>query len=137
MPNDMKATDTYDLEERTAVFGETVIELCLELPTTPVAAPLITQFVKASTSIGANYCEADDAESKADFRHKIALCRKEARETKHWCRMLAKACGKKAAALRALWKEAHELHLIFARIVRTTDANLRRERAAKKRPVSP
>ncbi len=131
----MKA-DTYDLEERTAVFGEKVIELCLELPTTPVASPLITQFVKASTSIGTNYCEADDAESKADFRHKIALCRKEACETKHWCRMLAKACAKQAVPLRTLWKEAHELHLIFARVVRTTDANLRRKRAAKKRPAS-
>lgn len=132
----MKA-DAYDLEERTAVFGETVIELCLELSSTPVSSPLITQFVRSSTSIGANYCEADDAESKADFRHKIALCRKEARETKHWCRMLAKACKAESTSLRALWKEAHELHLIFARIVRTTDANLRRERAAKKRLPSP
>jgi four helix bundle protein len=135
MSNEMKA-DAYDLEERTAVFGEAVIELCLELRATPVASPLITQFVRSSTSIGANYCEADDAESKADFRHKIALCRKEARETKHWCRMLAKACIKHAIPLRGLWKEAHELHLIFARIVRTTDANLRRERAAKKSPVA-
>lgn len=123
---------TYDLFERSAVFGEDVIEFCLGLPVTPVTSPLITQFVKAGTSIGANYCEADDAESKADFRHKIALCRKEAKETKHWCRMLAKACKPRAAALRALWKEAHELHLIFCKIIRTTDANLRRERAAKK-----
>ena len=104
MPNEMKA-DAYDLEERTAIFGEAVIELCLELPATPVAPPLISQFVRSATSIGANYREA---ESKADFRHKIALCRKESRETKHWCRMLAKAC-----------------------------ADLRRERAAKKSPMSP
>ena len=129
-------SEAYYLEERTAVFGESVIELCLELSTTPVSAPLITQFVKSSTSIGANYCEADDAESKADFRHKIAICRKEARETKHWCRMLAKALPKQADALRSLWKEANALHLNFARIVRTTDANLRRDRAAKKRPAT-
>ena len=122
----------FDLFERTAVFGENVIEFCLTLPTTPITAPLITQFVKSGTSLGANYGEADEAESKADFRHKIALCRKEAKETKHWCRMLAKACSKEAAALRALWKEAHELHLIFCKVIRTTDANLRRERAAKK-----
>lgn len=129
-------TDTYDLEERSAVFGESVIDFCLGLPATPINSPLITQFVKSATSIGANYCEADDAESKADFRHKIALCRKEARETEHWGRMLANACAKKAAPLRTPWKEAHELRLIFARIVRTTDANLHRERAAKKRPAS-
>jgi four helix bundle protein len=136
MTNEMKAPG-YDLEERTAAFGEAVIELCLALPANPVSSPLITQFVRSATSIGANYCEADDAESKADFRHKIALCRKEARETKHWCRMLAKACKLHATALRVQWKEAHQLHLIFARIVRSTDANLRRERAAKKRPASP
>lgn len=129
-------TDAYDLEERTASFGERVIELCIELPTTPVSSPLITQFVRSATSVGANYCEADDAESKADFRHKIALCRKEARETKHWCRMLAKALPDQAAPLRQLWKETNALHLIFARIVRTTDANLRSERVAKKRPAT-
>ncbi len=123
----------YDLEERTAAFGESVIELCLTLPANPVTTPLISQLVRSATSIGANYCEADDAESKADFRHKIALCRKEARETKHWCRMFAKALPPSATQLRLLWKEANELHLIFARVVRTTDSNLRRERATKKR----
>ncbi|MCX6937143.1 MAG: four helix bundle protein [Verrucomicrobia bacterium] len=124
----------YDLEKRTAVFGESVIEFCLGLPNTPINAPLITQFVKSATSLGANYGEADEAESKADFRHKIAICRKEAKETKHWCRMLAKACAKEADTLRVLWKESRELHLIFCKIIRTTDANLRRERTAKKAP---
>jgi four helix bundle protein len=81
----------FDLEERTAALGEAVIEFCLGLPFNPVAAPVISQLVRAATSIGANYCEADDAESKKDFRHKIALCRKESRETKYWCRMIAKA----------------------------------------------
>lgn len=122
----------YDLEARTASFGEAAIDFCLGLPATPITAPLITQFVKAGTSLGANYGEADEAESKADFRHKIAICRKESKESKHWCRMLAKACANEAKPLRELWKEAHELHLIFCKIIRTTDANLRRERAAKK-----
>lgn len=125
-------TQTYDLEERTAQFGENVIEYCLALPTTPVSAPLINQLVRAGTSIGANYCEADDAESKKDFRHKIGICRKEARETKYWCRMIAKAVPAKKTSARALWKEAHELHLIFAAIVRTTDRNLRA--AARRNP---
>ncbi|MBC8008863.1 MAG: four helix bundle protein [Burkholderiales bacterium] len=122
----------YDLDERTALFGEAVIDFCLGLPTTPITSPLITQFVKSGTSLGANYGEADEAESKADFRHKIAICRKESKESKHWCRMLAKACATEAKPLRELWKEAHELHLIFCKIIRTTDANLRRERATKK-----
>jgi four helix bundle protein len=118
---------TYDLEERTAKFGEAVIEFCLGLMESAVAKPLISQIVRSATSIGANYCEADDAESKRDFRHKIALCRKEARETKFWCRMIAKASSASKIPARALWKEANELHLIFARIVRSTDKSLHAE----------
>jgi four helix bundle protein len=120
----MKPTG-FDLEERTAALGEAVIEFCLGLPNNPVAAPVISQLVRAATSIGANYCEADDAESKKDFRHKIALCRKEARETKYWCRMIAKAVPTEKSVARTLWQEAKELNLIFSRIVRTTDQNLR------------
>jgi four helix bundle protein len=122
---------TYDLGERTALYGETVIEFCQGLNVSPITSPLITQFVKAGTSVGANYGEADEAESKADFRHKIALCRKEAREAKHWCRMLAKAVPGEKAVIRSLWREARELHLIFCKIIRTTDENLRLARVAK------
>lgn len=118
-------TSGYDLEERTALFGESVIEFCLIVPGNPVTAPVINQLVRAATSVGANYCEADDAESKKDFRHKIALCRKESRETKYWLRMIAKAAPAQKAAARKLWSEAKELHLIFVAIVRTTDRNLR------------
>lgn len=78
----------YDLEERTAKFGENVIKLCLKLPKNEITRPLINQLIKCSTSIGANYCEADDAESKQDFRHKVGICKKESRETKHFLRML-------------------------------------------------
>ena len=81
----------YDLEERTAKFGEAIIELVSKIPKDEITRPLITQLIKAATSIGANYCEADDAESKMDFKHKIGICKKEARETKHFLRMMAKA----------------------------------------------
>lgn len=64
-------TKVFNLEERTANFGEEVIRLCRKIPRGPINDPLITQLVKAGTSVGANYCEADDAESKQDFRHKI------------------------------------------------------------------
>src|SRR3990167_58952 len=79
----------YDLEERTAMFGEEVIILCKQLSKTIVTQPLIVQLVKAATSVGANYCEADDAESRRDFKHKIGICKKESREAKHFLRMLA------------------------------------------------
>ena len=110
----------YDLEERTAKLGETVIEFCTGLRETAVTRPVISQIVRSATSIGANYCEADDAESIRDFRHKICLCRKEAHETKYWCRMLAKALPEEKDAVRLLWVEASELNLIFSSIYRKT-----------------
>ena len=110
----------FDLEERTAVFAEKVIDFARDLPKDTVTRPLITQLIKSSTSIGANYCEADDAESKKDFRHKIAICKKEARETKHFLRMIARAVPSCSSLARELWKEANELHLIFSKIYRST-----------------
>ena len=110
----------FDLEERTARFGEAVIGFAKSLPKNVVSSPLIDQLVRSGTSIGANYCEADDAESKRDFRHKIALCRKETRETKHWFRMIAAAIPEHKEAARRLWQEAKELHLIFAAILRNS-----------------
>lgn len=63
--------------------------------------------------------EADGAESKRDFRHKIALCKKEAKEVAHWFRMIVKANPNKAGGCRTLWQEAHELALIFSAILRS------------------
>jgi four helix bundle protein len=108
----------YDLEERTDQFGEAIIHFAKSLPQTPVTLPLIGQVVKSGTSVGANYCEADDAVSKKEFRQKIGTCKKEARETKHWLRMIAAAEPGFKDRARALWKEANELHLIFAAIYR-------------------
>lgn len=103
----------YDLEERTAKFGEGMIKFSKKIPNNPVTIRLIPQLVGAGTSIGANYCEADDAESKKDFKHKIGICKKEARETKHFLRMIAVAVPELADEARVLWREAKELHLIF------------------------
>ena len=86
-PNDKK----YDLEERTAKFGENIIEFARSLKKDSVNLSLINQVVRSGTSIGANYMEADGAESGKDFKHKIAICKKEAKETRHWLRMIAKA----------------------------------------------
>ena len=88
MTNDQAPTvKKYDLEERTAKFGEEVIKFAKDVPKDEVTRPIITQLVKCGTSIGANYCEADDAESGRDFKHKIGICKKEARESKHFLRM--------------------------------------------------
>ena len=108
----------FDLEERTARFGEAVIAFAKIVPKNVVTIPLIGQLVSAGTSIGANYCEADDAVSKKEFRCKIGTCKKEARETKHWLRMIAAAEENMKADARQLWQEAKQLHLIFAAIYR-------------------
>ena len=63
----------YNLEDRTALFGEAVIKFAYKLPKDPITTPIISQFVRAGTSIGANYCEADGAESKKDFIHKKVI----------------------------------------------------------------
>jgi four helix bundle protein len=107
----------FDLEERTALFGESVIAFAKRIPRTAITLSLISQIVRSGTSVGSNYCEADDAVSKKDFRN-IGTCKKEARETKYWLRMIAAAEPNTKDDARALWQEAEELHLIFASILR-------------------
>ena len=70
----------YDLEERTARFGEAVIDFVKTIPQDAVTNRIISQLVGAATSVGANYVEADDAVSKREFLKSIGTCRKEARE---------------------------------------------------------
>ncbi|MFH1546583.1 MAG: four helix bundle protein [Patescibacteria group bacterium] len=107
----------YDLEERSAKFGEDMIEFVRSLPSDSVNKILGNQLIRSATSVGANYMEADAAESKKDFQHKIALCKKESKESMHWLRMIAKANPQQASRCRELWREAHELTLIFSSII--------------------
>ena len=81
----------YDLEERTAKFAEAIIELMRKILHDLVNQRLIPQLIGSGGSLGANYCEVNEAESKKDFQHKIGICKKETKETKHWLRLLAKA----------------------------------------------
>ena len=111
MPNSNELK--YDLEERTAKFGENVIKFCLNLPKNEITRPIINQLVKCGTSTGANYCEANDAESRKDFKHKIGICKKESRESKHFLRMASVAVADMKDKAQELWNEAHELNLIF------------------------
>ncbi len=115
-PNDGRRV--FDLEERTARFGEAIIGFAKKIPLNPVNNRLIEQLVGAGTSVGANYCEADDGVSRKDFKNKIGTCRKEARETKFFLRMVATAEPSLKPEARNLWQEAKELHLIFSKIWR-------------------
>ena len=109
----------YDLEERTARFGEAIIDFAKTIPQSAVTHRIIGQLIGAATSVGANYVEADDAVSKKEFLKNIGTCRKEARETKHFLRMAVRAAPELKPQARKLWVEAKELHLIFSKIWRS------------------
>lgn len=107
----------YDLGERTARFGERIIEFARKIPKNAVTLPIISQLVRSGTSMGANYSEADGAESKKDFKHKMGICKKEAKETKYWLRIMGVGEPDLKDEARELWKEAQELTLIFSAII--------------------
>lgn len=109
----------YDLEERCAEFGENIIKFCRSVGVGEITRPLVSQLIRAGTSVGANYMEANQACSKKDFINKIRICQKEANETKHWFRMFSVATPDQINECRRYWKEAHELTLIFAKISRS------------------
>lgn len=122
MTNDK--TIKYDLEERTAKFGEEVIKFAKKISKNSITNSLIDQLVRAGTSVGSNYCEADCAESKKDFEHKLGICKKESKETKHWLRMIAEAAPELKEGARPLWKEANELNLIFNAIIKKSRSKI-------------
>ncbi len=111
-----QSSKSYDLEERTAKFGEAVIKFCKGLKQNVISVPLINQLTRSGTSVGANYMEANGASSRKDFQNKIFICKKEAQETKHWLRMLVTCFPEHKEEIDKLWKEAQELTLIFQKI---------------------
>jgi len=114
----------YDLEERTVKFSENIIDFSKNIPKDLIARPLINQLVRAGTSIGANYSEADEANSKKDFINKIALSKKETKETKYWLRLIAHTFPNLKLEARELWQEAQELNLILAAIIRSSQKKI-------------
>lgn len=107
----------YDLEERTALFGESVIKLCRNIKQDNITSPMINQLIRSSTSIGANYMEANGASSKRDFVNKIFICKKESQETKHWLRMISSGVAENfKEELEKISKECQELIFIFQKI---------------------
>ena len=106
----------YDLEKRTLEFGKRIIKLSQTLPKNIVNIELIKQLVKAGTSIGANYREANGAESKKDFTHKIRISLKEAKETRYWLELVTEANMEFKKRIELLLQESLELIKIFSSI---------------------
>lgn len=120
MTNDKKK---YDLGERSFRFSREVIALCSRVPKSRVNDPVVSQLVRSGTSIGANYAEADAANSKKDFINKIAISKKEVNETKYWIRVLAEMLPAEKGLLRKMFREVQELNLIFSAIIRKAKEN--------------
>lgn len=113
----------FDLTERTAVFSEKIIDFVKKNPRNIITNPILSQLIRSGTSIGANYCEADHAESKKDLKHKLGICKKEANETKYWLRLIAKAIPEQRSDIVSLWREADELRRIFISMILTSQQN--------------
>lgn len=109
----------YDLEGRTRGFAMNIIDCVRPITIVLHNKNILDQLLRCATSVGANYCEANAASSRKDFRNKIFICRKEIQETKYWIELLARVEPSVATQLRPLWKEAHELTLIFNKIATT------------------
>jgi four helix bundle protein len=105
-----------DLEERTAWFGEAIVRFSKKIPRDPANDTLISQLVGAGTSVGASYCEAVGKASNKDFKTAIGRCKKGAKQTMFFLRMIAAAERSLAEEAGLLYREAKDLMLIFASI---------------------
>ncbi len=120
---EIKTERKYDLEERTAKFGEAVIALCRKVRQDNISSPIVNQLVRSATSVGANYMEANGASSKRDFVNKIFICKKELQETKHWLRMLQSSQATSISPeISPIQKECQELIFIFTKIASSSRA---------------
>lgn len=110
----------YNLENRTKIFSKEVINCCKKIKITVLNSNIISQLLRSSTSVGANYHEANGASSKNDFRNKIHICRKEIQETGYWLELLTETNSEHRQLLDNLHKESVELSRIFNKISSST-----------------
>lgn len=113
----------YDLEKRTENLSTRTLYILKQAKITSVNNNIISQLIKSVTSIGANYLEANGAESRKDFKHKISISKKEAKESLYWLKLLIKIHPEYAEDCKVLMQEVHELILIFSKIVITINKN--------------
>jgi four helix bundle protein len=109
----------YDLEERTAIFAERVRTLCLKLPKNAANSEYVPQLIRAGSSPGANYIEANESIGDKDFKMKIKTCRRESKESSYWLRLVLTDGSKEMEDERKyLRQEAKEFVLIFTAILK-------------------
>ena len=110
-----------NLEKRTVAFAVSVIKMLRNVPVDIESRNIRDQLLRSATAIGANYREANQAESTADFRHKLSISAKEASETEYWLILLDELYPETGDLAHVL-AEAAELTRIFAKSARTAHA---------------
>lgn len=116
----IKNNKVYDLEDRTFLFADRVIKLCKTIPENVIAVKLISQLIRSSGSVGANYREANDALSKKDFLLRIKISRKECKETTYWLTLIKNETDHQE--IDRLIEESKELRNIFTAILEKSKA---------------
>ena len=119
MPQDGNSK-RFDLEDRTFAFAKACRGFVKKLPKTIGNVEDARQLIRASGSVGANYIEANEALSKKDFVCRIKICRKEAKESRYWLRLLDVASALDSER-NTLVQEGQELMNIFGAIIRKTE----------------
>ena len=107
----------YDLEERTLPFAKSILGFCRGLPKTLICEEIGKQLIRAATSVGANYIEANEALGKKDFVMRIKICRKEAKECGYWLKLVEVGHPDLGKEREILLKESIELMKIFGSIL--------------------
>ncbi|OIO13153.1 four helix bundle protein [Candidatus Gottesmanbacteria bacterium CG11_big_fil_rev_8_21_14_0_20_37_11] len=109
----------YDLEERTFLFAKRVAIFCKSLPRSLSNIEFGKQLIRSSSSVGANYIEANEALSKKDFQMRVKICRKEAKETAYWLQLILETNDlKNSKECQDLFREAEELKKIFSSMIK-------------------
>jgi len=106
----------YDLEQRTLAFSKKIINLCKKLPYDRINNRLVDQLIRSSSSIGANYREANETDTKKDFKNKIRIAKKEAKETIYWLELMIEDNPNLKKEINILLEESYELMKILAAI---------------------
>ncbi|MFH1477813.1 MAG: four helix bundle protein [Verrucomicrobiota bacterium] len=117
-------TGPKDLKQRTKSFAIRIIRMYARLPKTTVAQVLGKQVLRSGTSVGANYCEANRARSKAEFISKMGDCLKELDETMYWLELLVEADIVSHDNMTALIDETRQITAIFVSIINHAKQNV-------------
>lgn len=114
---EIQKSHTYDLEDRTLEYSKRIIRMIKSLPKNNINFKLADQIIRSGTSLGANYREANETETKKDFQFRLRICRKEAKETIYWIKLIIEANPELNERMQSLLSETFELLKIFASIL--------------------